>query len=353
MKALVISSEFCLALDLAKRSAEAAIAPMGALEKDWKRFPTHTIGVPPESPQAIVDLLAWVASVAAPEARCRLVVVESTGNISRRFAAALNATERLPHVNIVNPARSKSYLISQGVREKTDRIDAAGLALYGARCNLHAPRELSASEMHLRELTRLREACMADRTMWQNRLGEACDDLVRKRVKEQIAAQERAIRNVEGDIEKALQADSALGQQAQWIKQVKGLKTVAANTITSELGDLSRYGRSELTAVSGVFPKRFDSGSSVHRPPRLACGGGRRVRRVLYMAATSILHSKGPLREYADRCIAAGQKKMQVIGALMRKLLLIARAVVCAKGKYDSKLIGRQQSAGPKEVKMI
>jgi transposase len=352
MKTLGISSEFCLALDLAKRSAEAAVAPMGALEKDWKRFPTHTVADAPESSQAIADLLAWVTQATGPSALCRLVVVESTGSISRRFAVALNVTGRLPHVHIVNPARSKHFLMSLGVRDKTDRIDAAGLALYGARCNLRAPRELSASEMQLRELTRLRENCVASQTMWKNRLGEACDRVVRKRIEEKIAGEERALRSVERDIRKALKADPALDQQVRWIKQVKCLKDVSAITITGELGDLARYRRSEVTAVGGVFPKRFTSGDTVRRPPRLARGGGSHLRRVLYMAATSVFQSKGALREYAERCLARGMKKAQTIGALMRKLLLIARAVVCARGKYRPELIGRRHPLGQGETQM-
>ena len=343
MKTLEISHEFCLALDLAKRSAEAAAAPMGALEKDWKRFPVHSITASPESPEAIADLLAWLARVTIPGAICRLVVVESTGSISRRFAEALNATGRLPHVHIVNPARSKHFLMSQGVRDKTDRIDAAGLALYGARCNLKAPRELSPSEMQLRELTRLREDCIASRTMWKNRLAEACDKTVRKRIEQKIAAEERGIESVERDIERVLQANPALAQQVRWIKQVKCLKDVTATTITGELGDLTRYGRSEITAAAGVFPKRFTSGETVKRAPRLARGGGTHLRRALYMAATSVFNSKGALREYVERRLTAGQKKMQIIGALMRKLLLIARAVVCAGGKHCPEMIGRQQ----------
>jgi transposase len=345
MKNPKITCEFCVSLDLAKRSAEASIAPMGAAEKDWKNFPTHFIAGPPESPQAIADLLRWIDAMKGPGAQCQRVVVEATANISKRFARALNAAKRLPLVNIVNPQRSKAYLIGIGVRDKSDKVDAACLALYGVRCDLGTPREPSAAEEQLCELSRLREALVEDRTMWKNRLGEACDKLVRKRIEETIAAGDRAVKKVEDDMRALLKSDEALGNQAKWIDDITGIGFVTAAAITGELGDLRDYTRGQIVSLAGLFPKIHQSGESVHKRPRLARGGGAHLRRALYMCVTSLFHSKSPLRQYLAKYIDAGKSKMYAMGAVMRKLLLVARAVVIAGGKYRPEMIGRPQIA--------
>ena len=69
-------------------------------------------------------------------------------------------------------------------------------------------------------------------------------------------------------------------------QQIKGIKKVGAMTMSAELGELQHYGRNQMVGASGIFPKCFESGRSVRRKPRMAKGGGGRLRRVLYMGAT-------------------------------------------------------------------
>lgn len=350
MKMPKISSEFCLSLDLAKRSAEVSIAPMGAPEKDWRTFLTHSIEAEPESPGAIADLLAWLASVTQRGALCKRIVVEATSNISKRFARALAAARKnLPRVTIVNPARAKAYLISLGVRDKTDKVDAAGLALYGARCDLAAPPEPNPAQEKLRELSRLRQAVVEDRTMWKNRRGETCDAVVRKHVERTIADADRRVKEIERDIREVLKGDTTLGRQVKWLVKIQGIGFVTAVVLTGELGDLRTYSRAKIVAAVGLFPKAYGSGTSVRRRPRLAKGGGSHVRRALGMGAKSLLRSKSPLRQYIGRLVEAGKTKACALGAAMRKLLLVARAVVKAGGEYRPEMIGREQSAVTKE----
>jgi transposase len=349
MKMPKMSSEFCLSLDLAKYSAEASIAPMGAPEKDWRTFLTHSIDVQPESPGAIADLLAWLASVTQRGALCKRIVVEATSNISKRFARALvGATKRLPRVTIVNPARAKAYLISLGVRDKTDKVDAAGLALYGARCDLAAPPEPNPVQEKLRELSRLREAVVEDRTMWKNRRGEACDATVRKHVERTIAEADRRVKEIERDMREVLKSDATLAQQVKWVRKIQGIGFVTAVALAGELGDLRGYSRARIVAAAGLFPKAYGSGTSVRRRPRLAKGGGKHLRRALGMGAKSLLRSKSPLREYIARLVEAGKTKACALGAAMRKLLLVARAVVNAGGEYRPQMIGHEQGVGEK-----
>jgi transposase len=348
MKQPKMSGEFCLALDLAKYSAVAAIAPMGAAQSEWKTFWTHAIEARPESPQAIADLLAWVRASTHRTALCKRVVVEATGNISKRFVRALNAKKRLPLAHIVNPARSKAYLVSIGARNKTDQVDAACLALYGARCELAPPREPSAQEERLCELSRLREALVENRTTWKNRLGEACDAIVRQHVEQCVAAADQTIARVERDIRRLLDGDKVLGQQVRWLQQIHGIGPVTALTITAELGDLRDYTRGQIVAAAGLFPKVHESGTSVRRRPRLAKGAGCHIRRTLYMAATSLLKSKSPLRQYLARIIENGKTKMCALAAAMRKMLLIARAVIKAGGLYRPELIANSTAVQQK-----
>ena len=101
------------------------------------------------------------------------------------------------------------------------------------------------------------------------------------------------------------------------------------------MGDLAEYTRSEIVGYAGLYPVDFESGSSVHKLPHLAKGGGGRVRRVLYMAAMSARRYCPQLKAFADRLESQGKKKLVVLAAVMRKLLLLIRALVVTGHDYD------------------
>jgi len=307
--------------------------------QDWRKLPNTHLAYGPDSEEGLKALLDWVQEQ-CPKGKCLRVVVESTGQLSKRFARALRG-KGLPEVAIINPHRSKAFADSLGVREKSDRIDCATLALYAMVHRCEATEPGSSAEENLRELTRLREGYLKDLTLWKNRLRETDQSRSRKIVEETIKHLEKQIEELDEAIEQEIAGDEKMAFQVKALKQVTGIKQVASSTMTAELGELHKYERNQIIGRVGVYARRFESGSSVHKRPRLAKGGCPRVRRVLYMAATSILNSKGPLREYAEGLRKRGLSDMSVIMALMRKLLLICRAVMINGGNYDESKILR------------
>ena len=240
---------------------------------------------------------------------------------------------------IINPRRSKAHGESIGVRDKTDRIDSAILAVYGVTHNLRPVQNGTEAEEKLRELTRMRKSYVEEVKSWENRLRETDDKTTR-------GCLERTIRHLKGEIEKldkAIEArverDEAMSFQVACLKKIRCVKQVVATTLTAELGDLRAYSRAQLVGRVGLFGRLHESGTSVKKRMRLAKGGCEYVRKALYMAATSVWSSKGELRKYAERLEARGMTRMAVNMALMRKLLVMGRAVVINGGVYDEKFI--------------
>lgn len=129
------------------------------------------------------------------------------------------------------------------------------------------------------------------------------------------------------------------------LPHIKGLAPVAARTLSAEFGDLRQYKRNELVALAGLFPKHHQSGSSVRKKPRLAKGGGRELRRVLFNCARSVFDAHGPWQPVIQHYLKRGMEPMAVIGVLMRKLLLVARAVMLHDGHYDPSKISSFRTA--------
>jgi len=333
--------EFTLGLDLAQATFDAALAPEGSRVMDWRALPHTHFELPPDSPAGVRALLAWLAQV-APQGRCRRVVVESTGVISRRVARAL--APRGLAVAIVNPRRSKAFGDSLGVVDKKDRIECALLSVFGMVQQPAATPLAEGANAQVRELSRLRQSLVEEETAWKNRLTQLDVSFAKKFVEKKLKDFVHQIAAVNAEIDKLIAADPVLSFQVRALERIKGIGPVTARTLTAELGDLRTYSRAQLVALAGLFPRRYESGTSVYKRPRLAKGGGGRLRRVLYMCATSLFESKGEMRKWIEGQLEKGYEKMVVEVMVMRKLLLVARAVMVADGHYDPSKIGCQEA---------
>ena len=325
--------QITLGVDLAQASFDVALAGPDARIAQWRELSHLHVDGPPDAPESIAAIVGWLRERQVDPAALR-VVVESTGQLSRRFAWAWQQSGGAA-VAIVNPLRTKGFGVSLGLRDKTDRIDAAVLALYG---HVHRPeptRLRSQAHEQVRELVRLRQALVEEISRWKHRQNEALGKPAGKFIERRIHGGEREIKRLDELIDELIEEEPPLRDQVQALVQIDGIGKVTARTLTAELGDLRIYSRNQLVALAGLYPKRFESGSSVWRRPRLAKGGGSRLRRVLYMCATSLFSSKGPWAVVIERWRERGMCEMKIIGILMRRLLLVARAVMLADGEYD------------------
>ena len=120
------------------------------------------------------------------------------------------------------------------------------------------------------------------------------------------------------------------------LRSIKGIGPITAMAILAEAGDLRRFRRGrQLTAFLGVSPKRYESGSSVRGKTRMCRVGGTHIRPVLYMAAVSVTRRACPLGDFYRRLVEAGKPEMVAIGAVMRKMVLIMRAVLIQNKPYE------------------
>lgn len=341
MKSFAVNGKYWIGIDLSKDTFDVSIAPLNWEPERWRELPVKHIDSSPVSEDGIACMIKWVKGYAALNL-CEGVCVESTGKLSHRFSEAIS-NNCLPTVSIINPRRSKAFGVSLGIEEKTDDVDAAVLALFGALRNPKPAISRSDSEKNLQELNRLREGLVKSITEWKNRLKDVDLPFSKKTILNTIKGLKEKIKEIEKESERIINSDASLKEQVKWIQKVKGLGKVNAVTITAEFGRLDKYKRNELIAKSGLNPKRYQSGKTVYKPPRLSKGGGGRVRRTLYMGCMSLFKSDNPLRDiFVERLIANGKNSMSAMGAMMRKLLLIARAVVKSGGVYDKTKISRE-----------
>ncbi len=304
-----------IGIDVAKAELEVAVRPSG---DRWTA--TNEAG-------GIRELMARLTTL-GPE----LIVLEATGGYELAVVGAL-ATAGLPLV-VVNPRQVRDFAKATGQLAKTDRLDAAMLALFGER--VHPPVRPIPDELH-RELeavlTRRRqllEMLQAER----NRLGQVFTHgaSVRRSLTRHISYLERQLRETDAELGVLIRTSPVWREREDLLRSVPGVGRVVATTLLAELPELGRLTRKEIAKLVGVAPLARDSGKQ--RGRRFIRGGRANVRAVLYMGALVATRRNAVIAAFYARLLVAGKPKKLALTACMRKLLTILNSMVRSQERW-------------------
>jgi transposase len=294
-----------IGIDVARASLAVAVHPAG---ERWES---------PNDDAGIAELARRLGGLGP-----RLVVLEATGGYE------LPLTDRLAAdglaVAVVNPRQVRDFAKATGQLAKTDRIDAAVLARFGAAVRpAPRPRPDEATRA-LAALLARRAEIVAMLTAERNRRGAALP-AVRARIDAHIAwlAEELAALNAE--LQAQIQASPAWREREQLLRTAPGVGPVVAATLLADLPELGALDRRQVAALAGVAPFIRESGR--WRGRRRIFGGRAPVRRVLYLAAQVAARHNPAIRAFYQRLVDAGKPRKVALTACARKLLTILNAM--------------------------
>jgi transposase len=311
-----------LGLDVAKATFDAALLQDGRTHH--RQFPNSAAG--------FTALHRWLEALATmPIHAC----AEATGSYGEALALFLH--QQGVRVSVVNPARIKAFANSELLRTKTDRVDAALIARFGAA---HQPRPWTPpplAQRQLQALVRRLESLKAMRQQERNRLDlEPADSLLDTSLTQHLAHLDRQIATLQQQVRTHVQSHPTLCHQAQLLQSIPAIGETTAHKLLAEVPLLGQYRSArQAAAYAGLSPRQRQSGSSVHGKTRLSKVGNAAVRRALYLPAVVALRANPLLRVFAQRLLAAGKPKMAVVGAVMRKLLHQAHGVLKHNRPFD------------------
>jgi len=118
------------------------------------------------------------------------------------------------------------------------------------------------------------------------------------------------------------------------MQTIPGVGPVTAFALTAELGNLKKYTRQELSAMSGLAPRLRESGTSV-KSSRISKRGPVCVRKLMFMCTNHSIRKIPYLNDMYTRLTLGGKAKLQAKCACMRMLLLIIRSVVVHERPYS------------------
>jgi len=306
-------TQVTIGVDVSKDTLDAHLHPDGL----HRQFTNNAAG--------FRAILAWIGE--RPVAR---LVFEATGAYHRAFEAAMGGAGLA--LCKVNPARAKRFADAAGQGAKTDRIDAAMLARMGVALQPDIRPAPSKTSCEMKELQMMRAALVKDRAAAKNRAPALTLPLLKRQLRQRLAAIGRQIEQIERALQDLIEADPELARKRDILVSIPGIADRSAFALLTGMPELGDLDSQTAAALSGTAPRTRQSGrwqgkAYVH-------GGRAHVRRSLYMPALAAARFNPSLKAKYKALTQNGKPPKLALAAIMRKLIVLANALIRNNRKW-------------------
>jgi transposase len=274
-------------------------------------------------------LVAWLEGFAIAR-----IAFEPTGAyhhaLERRLAAA-----GLPLVK-VDPRRARRFAEVIGRHAKTDAIDAAMLARFAALLEPPVRPVVSATVDAMKELHGARRALVKDRVAARNRDHTHRSALLKRQVRARLRQIERQLAAIDAALHATLAADPALQARFDILVSIPGVGQATALAVLVEMPELGTLEHRCAASLAGLAPMARDSGQRSGK--RFIRGGRAPLRQALYMPALVAVRFNATMKAKYQALRAAGKAPKVALTAIMRKLLILANALLRDGRTWSPKL---------------
>ena len=315
------SNPISLGIDISKASFDVALLKGDKRPRSAKFDNT---------PSGFEQLSQWLSAQGVEQVHACLEATNIYGH-----ALATYLCHQRHQVSIVNPARVKGYAKSQLSRTKNDRADAGLIARFCRDLKPSLWQPSAAEVAKLQGFSRRLEALEHMVIQEQNRL-DICDEEFRADIEAHIQFLNGQAESVKKRLHEHIKAHESLAKQHQLLTSIAGIGDKTAAIVLAEIGTLTVFSSArQLAAFAGLTPQEFTSGSSVNGKTRLCKIGNPRLRKALYFPALTSIRHCPEIRAFRERLLQAGKTKMQVVGAVMHKLIRVIYGVLNSGQPFD------------------
>ena len=303
-------------IDISKLTLDVYLHPQAAA----RQFPNTASG--------IAALLAWLAQGAIHR-----VIFEPTGAYHHRLERQLGKAG-LPMVK-VNPLQARRFAEAIGQRAKTDAVDAAMLARFGALDALQARPMVSQTLIDMKELLVARRGLVKDRTATTNRNHVHRAPLLKRLAGRRLRHIERQIAPIDAALRALCRADAELKARLDILVSIPAIGEATALAMLIEMPELGTIENKCAASLAGLAPVARDSGQ--HKGKRFIRAGRAHLRQALYMPALVAIRFNADLKAKYQALVAIGKPPKVAIIAVMRKLTILANTLLREGRPWHSK----------------
>ena len=270
-----------------------------------------------------------------------LICCEHTGVYSQNILAL--ATENDFSLWLESSLRIKRSLGLQ--RGKSDKIDAIRISEYAFRyadqANLWQPERQTISK--LRQLVSLRKRLLNAKNALKVPINEVSSFQDKKLQKEMeklnrrpIEALEKQVAEVDKKIKILIKEDDSLKHLFSLVTSVDGVGEVVFCEMVIATNEFKLFSSPrKFACYSGVAPFEHTSGTSIRGGTRVSHLANKQMKKLLHMAALSVVSGKGEMADYYHRKVEQGKNKMLVLNAIRNKIIHRVFACIRDNRKYE------------------
>jgi transposase len=255
------------------------------------------------------------------------VILEATGVYHERLCMSLLEGDFA--VFLATASRAKSYKKSAGLKSKTDKIDAKGLAMMGISHKFKPMRPIAKFYYELRQWTRHHQALQEQKTIITNQQhalmhSSYVSAKVLAQNKKLIALIEKQIKECADEMTKLIEGNEEVKRKVAHIITIKGIAILSIATLIAETNGFEDFDNAnQLTSYAGYDVIENQSGKHVGKT-KISKQGNSRIRRILHMPGLNVVRYGEPVFvEFFNRILQSTKITMKAYVAVQKKLLLL------------------------------
>ena len=287
-----------------------------------------------------IQFLGWITAKRKDKTVYLLIAMEATGVYYENLAFFLRDKDY--DISVLLPNKSKKYLEYLGLKSKTDKIDAKGLAQMAAQEQLKLWQPATKFWYELRALTRHHQSLQEEKTRISNRLEANSHSangskFVARRLKVKLKQVKAEIKKTEVEMTEHIQTDEAIYTKIKGICKLKGLAILSVATVLAETFGFELFENyKQLISYAGYDVIENQSGKRSGKT-KISKKGNSRIRRILYMPALSaVSHKQTAFYNLYNRVYEKSGIKMKGYVAVQKKLLITIFAMWKNNTAYDN-----------------
>lgn len=241
---------------------------------------------------------------------------------------------------------TRQYAKSQGLLEKTDKIDCEVIRDYAGslkESRLRYVKPRSEAQKRLKKAIGVRRNLQKAKSIVFNQLEHVRDPDIKKQIASILSKLDREIDELESECDRAIAEDERMRTLYARFQEIKGVGPCTARAMLAHCPDIGGFTKGAIAKYCGVGPLENKSCTIIKksRPKR----GRADLKQALHMAAVNASRTNHVLRPIYQRLLANGKDKMVALQAVARHIAITLNTIAKYpdfKPEQDPKDIAQQ-----------
>jgi transposase len=262
------------------------------------------------------------------------IVCEASGGYETLLIRTLSKCNY--RVWLIEPKRIKAFIASEGIKAKTDKIDAAMIALFAQQKELPEHTRIKIPKQNeelLKALVKRRMALTGMLAQEKTRLSHPQASFCKDKIQKHVDFMANEIKELEKEIEELISNDDDWQQKQKIITSIPGAGKSTAAALIALMPELGTTGNKQIAALLGTVPYVQESGKFTKTA---TIKEGRPMpRKALYMSTLSAIQYNQDFKIFYNRLLDAGKKPKVALIAVMRKFIVLTNTLLAQNKMWE------------------